>query len=77
MPREQEMIKGHLSRVIYHRVYQYTNKTPWPAQSIVVWSTCEILLARLFTAMCNLSEQATVLVEWFSMMFLSISCGNT
>ena len=24
VPREQKMLKGHLPRVIYHRVYQYT-----------------------------------------------------
>jgi len=24
VPREQKMLKGHLPRVIYHQVYQYT-----------------------------------------------------
>jgi len=27
VPREQKMLKGHLSRVIYHQVYQYTKVT--------------------------------------------------
>ena len=26
VPREQKLLKGHLSRVIYHREYQYTKK---------------------------------------------------
>jgi len=25
VPREQKMLKGHLPRVIYHQVYEYTN----------------------------------------------------
>ena len=24
VPREQKMLKGHLTRVIYHQVYEYT-----------------------------------------------------
>jgi len=34
VPREQKMLKGHLPRVIYHEVYQYTklklNREPDP-----------------------------------------------
>ena len=26
VPREQKMLEGHLLRVIYHQVYQYTKK---------------------------------------------------
>ena len=26
VPREQKMRKGHLPRVIYHQVYEYTKK---------------------------------------------------
>jgi len=31
VPREQKMPKGHLRRVIYHQVYEYTkvNHQPW------------------------------------------------
>ena len=30
VPREQKMLKGHLPRVIYHQVYQYTKKKMKP-----------------------------------------------
>ena len=31
VPREQEMLKGHLPRVVYHQVYQYTkDNNPYP-----------------------------------------------
>ena len=30
VPREQKMLTGHLPRVIYHQVYQYTKINPKP-----------------------------------------------
>ena len=57
VPREQKMIKGHLPRVIYHQVYEYT-KIPKVSPAMLMAGTLQPFPS-MRTASAMLRERAS------------------